>query len=79
MMNETVFLGGVPVVGFGEDKSPVHLPNFGDNYAIPIGLLAGAAGGGVLGHFVKKGTGTVVGAVIGGGFGALMGWGSRGL
>lgn len=78
MTNETIFLGGAPTVGFGE-PSPVHLPNFGDNYAIPVGALVGAAGGATLGHLVRKGTGTAVGAVVGGVFGALMGWGSSGL
>ncbi len=76
MMNETVFRGGVPAVGLA-DNSPVHFPNFGNDYSIPVGAIIGATGGAVLGHLVKKNT--VVGAVIGAVFGAAAGWGSGGL
>ena len=77
MTNEVVFLGEIPRIGFGDNESPVHLPNFGNNYSIPVGALVGATGGAVLGHLVKKNT--VAGAVIGAVFGAAMGWGSSGL
>jgi hypothetical protein len=72
MMREQIFLGGAPVVGFGDADLSVANPMF----FVPIlGIIGGAAGGALLGH--KKGgvaaaAGAVVGGLVGGAGGIML-------
>jgi hypothetical protein len=65
--HEQLFLGGAPVVGFGDAGAvpPIeHVP--------VISTLIGATGGAILGALVKKGVGAAIGAVVGGLSGAIV-------
>lgn len=69
MMNEKISLGGVPVVGFGDDATSVAK----SSKPALLGALAGATVGALVGTLVKKGAGTLVGALIGGVGGGVIG------
>lgn len=65
MMNEQVFLGGRPVVGFGGDAFDPKFVAVG--VGIPIlGIVAGAGGGGAIGYKYGSGWGAAGGALVGG-------------
>lgn len=77
MTHEQVFLGGAPVVGFGDpprDPNEEYLAHQKATAPARIGgLLVGAIGGAVLGNRIHKGA---VGATVGtlaGGFGGALG------
>lgn len=67
-MNEQVFLGGRPVVGFGDADISIANPII----ARPlVGFLVGSVAGALVGTFVQKPIGTYLGTMVGG-FGGLM-------
>jgi predicted secreted protein len=69
-MHEQLFLGGAPVVGFG-DADILGAPLVTKSL---VGLLVGSIGGAVLGSFVKEGgAGAVLGTIVGGLSGAAIG------
>jgi len=69
-MNEHVFLNGVPVVGLGAMDSETKF--YATAIGVPLlGLVGGAAVGGIVGHKIKPGAagiglGAVGGSVAGG-------------
>ena len=66
-MNEQMFLGGRPVVGFG-DTAPTTTSS---SKRPLIGLVVGGVAGGLVGAFVQQPVGTILGTMVGG-FGGLM-------
>lgn len=61
-MNETIFLGGTPIVGFG-DANPPPQKHLSTLITFPAG---GAVIGGLIGYCVKRDAhGAAVGALVG--------------
>lgn len=80
MMNENLFLNGVPI-GVGEDTRLDSEKKLYGSVAggLILGTLAGAVGGAMMGHKVSKvvgtGVGLVAGGIVGGAVGTVAGLG----
>ena len=75
MMNENVFLGGAPAVGFGAIDTSTPSGNLAGKAIVgAMFMIPMAATGAWIGHWIKPGTGTVIGTVIGGGIGTVPLW-----
>jgi hypothetical protein len=71
MLSERLSFNGAPTIGFG---SPIITDTPTAVFAVPLFAIPLAATGAVVGHFIKKGTGTAAGAVVGGVVGGALGW-----
>jgi len=71
MLSEQLSFNGAPTVGFGS-SIVTDIPS--TVFAVPLFAVPLAATGALVGHFIKKGTGTAVGAVVGGVVGGALGW-----
>lgn len=63
-MNERVFLGGAPMVGFGDENA---LTSYKKALLPPVvGFFAGSIAGAFVGDKIRRGVGTAAGAILGG-------------